>query len=122
MPVDYASDYVAVLVAAILGTGMVVVSFTIGWLLAPRKATPMKLSPYECGIPQTGQHWQQVRIRYYLYAILFLVFDVEAAFVFPWAVVFARSAPSVFWAMIFFIGVLCFGLMYGWKKGVFQWR
>ncbi|MBI4307829.1 MAG: NADH-quinone oxidoreductase subunit A [Chloroflexi bacterium] len=122
MPAEYAANYIAVLVATVLGAGMVVVSFFLGWLLAPRKATPQKLTPYECGIPPIGQHWQQVHLRYYLYAILFLIFDVEAAFVFPWAVIFARSNSAVFWEMILFIGILCFGLCYGWRKGVFQWR
>ena len=121
MSADYAGDYAAVLLATVVGTAMVLGSFFLGWLVAPRQSTPQKLMPYECGIPPAGQHWQQARLRYYCFAILFLVFDVEAVFVFPWALVFAQSNPAVFWEMIAFIGVLGFGLWYSWRRGVLRW-
>ncbi len=121
MPNDYAADYAAVLLATLLGMGMVLGAFLAGSLLAPRNATAQKLTPYECGIPSSGQHWQQMKLRYYLFALFFLIFDVEAAFIFPWAVVFTQANAAVFWEMISFIAILGFGYCYGWRKGAFRW-
>jgi len=90
--------------------------------LAPRRRSIVKDSPYECGMPAAPYTWSQIHIRYYIFAILFLVFDVEAVFLFPWVVVFLDSAPWVFYEMLLFIGVLLFGIAYGWRKGVLQWR
>ena len=65
---------------------------------------------------------RRVQIRYYVFAILFLIFDVEAVFLFPWAIVFLNAVPAVFYEMLIFIGILFFGVIYGWRKGVLQWR
>jgi len=69
-----------------------------------------------------GRSRAQVHFRYYLFAILFLIFDIEAVFLFPWAVSFVRLGEQAFWEMIAFIGILGFGLLYAWKKGVLRWR
>ncbi len=122
MPGQYAADYTAVLIATVLGTVMVLVSFMMSTLLAPKARSAMKAIPFECGIQPTGKNWPQMHFRYYLFAILFLIFDVEAVFLFPWAVIFLGSTTVVFVEMIIFIGVLFFGLLYGWRKGVLQWR
>jgi NADH:ubiquinone oxidoreductase subunit 3 (subunit A) len=82
----------------------------------------MKDIPYECGIPPAPYRWSQVHIRYYVFAILFLIFDVEAVFLFPWAVVFLDTVPAVFYEMLIFIAILFFGVVYSWRKGVLQWR
>ncbi|MCI0440846.1 MAG: NADH-quinone oxidoreductase subunit A [Chloroflexi bacterium] len=103
-------------VAAMLGM------FLMSFLLAPKRKSAIKEIPYECGIEPAPYRWSQIQIRYYVFAILFLIFDVEAVFLFPWAVVFLTSIPAVFYEMLIFIGILAFGVLYGWKKGVLHWR
>ena len=93
-------------------------------LVSPRARSALKNVPYECGIEPVGQHWAQMHFRYYVFAILFLIFDVEVVFLFPWAVVFLSPelSAAVFYEMLIFISILFFGIVYGWKKGVLQWK
>ena len=93
----------------------------VSWLVAPRRPSELKSIVYECGIRPVGQHWSQFHIRYYIFAILFLIFDVEAVFLFPWALVFLGH-KAVFYEMLIFIGILLFGLAYAWKKGALKWE
>ncbi|MBI2846612.1 MAG: NADH-quinone oxidoreductase subunit A [Chloroflexi bacterium] len=118
---EYAVNYSAVAIAAIFGAGAVVLAFILSRILAPRGNSPEKSSPYECGMAPIGQYWSQLHVRYYLFAILFLIFDVEAVFLFPWAAIFAEGSAAIFYEMIIFIAILFFGLIYGWKKGILQW-
>lgn len=118
----YLLDYTAVLIAAIVGGGLVLVSFVAALIVSPRGKYPKMDVPIECGIEPTGPSWAQMHIRYYLFGIMFLIFAVEAVFIFPWAVIFLKSAPMVFYEMLAFMGILFFGLVYGWKKGVLQWK
>ena len=124
MPGEYFTDYTAVLIASIAGSGLVVTAFIISFIVSPRAKSALKDLPYECGIEPTGEHWTQMHFRYYVFAILFLIFDVEVVFLFPWAVIFLNDAlgPAVFYEMLIFVGILLFGIIYGWKKGVLQWR
>ena len=122
MPDSYALDYTAVILAVVVGALAMGVMIVANLLLAPRRNSEIKNAPYECGIPPAPFSWSQIHIRYYIFAILFLVFDVEAVFLFPWVVVFLTEASWVFYEMLIFIGVLLFGLLYGWRKGVLQWR
>lgn len=96
--------------------------FIASFLLAPKRPSAIKDTPYECGIPPEPHVWSQIQIRYYVFAILFLIFDVEAVFLFPWAVVFLTTISAVFYEMLIFIAILFFGIVYAWKKGVLQWR
>ena len=96
--------------------------FLASFLLAPKRPSAIKDTPYECGIPPEPYLWSQIQIRYYVFAILFLIFDVEAVFLFPWAVVFLTTISAVFYEMLIFIAILFFGVIYGWRKGVLQWR
>ena len=91
-------------------------------ILSPKSKNDQKAETYECGIPTEGPSWFQFKTGYYLFAILFLIFDVEAVFLFPWAVNVADGSDSAFWTMIVFIGILGAGLGYAWKKGVLQWN
>lgn len=122
MPEGYAANWTAALVVA--GVGVVAVGgmFAASRLLAPKRPSALKDLPYECGIPPAPFRWSQVRIRYYVFAILFLIFDVEAVFLFPWAIVFLDSVPAVFYEMLIFIAILFFGVIYGWRKGALHWR
>ena len=122
MPESYALDYTAVILAAVVGVLAMGVMIGANLLLAPRRRSEIKDAPYECGIPPAPFSWSQIHIRYYIFAILFLVFDVEAVFLFPWAMVYLKTIPLVFYEMLIFIAILFFGVVYGWKKGVLQWR
>ena len=116
-------NYAAVLLAAVIGTVLVVTALLAARLLAPFSTSPQKNISYECGMLPAGKPVrQQLHIRYYLFAILFLIFDVEAVFLFPWAVTFLNIGQAAFYEMVLFIAILGAGLAYAWKKGVLQWR
>ena len=112
MTESYAANWTAVLVVAFVGALAVLLMFVASRVLAPKRHSAIKKSPYECGIPASPHHWSQIQIRYYVFAILFLIFDVEAVFLFPWALVFLGAPPAVFYEMIIFIGILLFGLAF----------
>ena len=118
----FALDWTVVVIVGAVGLAAIVGMFTISRIVAPRRPSDIKEMPYECGIPPAPYRWSQIQIRYYVFAILFLIFDVEAVFLFPWAVVFLKSIPAVFYEMLIFIAILMFGVLYGWRKGVLQWR
>lgn len=122
MASDLFADYVAVLVAAILGLLLVGGALMANLLLAPRQPRREKGVTYECGMLTIGRARTQIHFRYYLFAILFLIFDIEAVFLFPWAVAFLDIGKQAFWTMMVFIAILGFGLIYAWKKGVLKWR
>lgn len=91
-------------------------------LLSPRSYNPQKSEAYECGIPTRGTSWMQFKVGYYLYAILFLMFDVETVFLFPWAVVCKDLGVMGLISFSFFLLILVLGLAYAWKKGVLEWK
>ena len=122
MPEGYDINWMVVLLVAAVGIAAMGLLFGLSHLLAPKRPSEIKETPYECGIPPAPFAWSQVQIRYYVFAILFLIFDVEAVFLFPWAIVFLKTVPAVFYEMLIFIGILFFGVIYGWRKGVLQWR
>ena len=122
MPEGYDINWMAVLLVAAVGVVAMGLLFALSHVLAPKRPSEIKEIPYECGIPPAPFMWSQVQIRYYVFAILFLIFDVEAVFLFPWAIVFLNAVPAVFYEMLIFIGILFFGVIYGWRKGVLQWR
>ncbi len=121
-PEGYATDWTAVVLAGAIGFVAMGIMFVASILLAPRRPSKAKAIPYESGIEPSAFTWSQLNVRYYIFAILFLIFDVEAVFLFPWAVVFLKTTPAVFYEMILFMGVLLFGVAYAWKKGVLEWR
>ena len=112
----------SVLLLAVIALAVVAGMLTGAHLLGPRRSTPVKQMPYESGMDPIGDARGRFDIRYYLVAIVFLIFDVEAVFLFPWALVFLETATFVFYAMIIFIAILLFGVAYAWRKGVLQWR
>jgi NADH-quinone oxidoreductase subunit A len=113
-----------ILLFAVLITGifLVVAAYVIAKLIGPRSYNPVKGQPFECGIPTRGSSWIPVHIGYYLFAILFLVFDVETVFLFPWAVVVKDFGPLALVSIAFFLLVLVFGLAYAWRKGALEWK
>ncbi len=90
--------------------------------IPPRSVNPQKFEPYECGIPAIGGAWLQYTVGYYLFAILFLIFDVETVFVFPWAVVMKSAGMTGFVEIFIFFSILGLGLLYAWKKHALKWE
>ncbi len=93
----------------------------ISGMLAKKSYNPQKGLPYECGIPTIGSSWIQFRVGYYLFALLFLVFDVEMVFMYPWAVVVKETGITAFFEILVFIFILFMGLLYAWKAGALKW-
>ena len=122
MPEGYAINWIVVLLVGGIGLAAILGMFLTSYVMAPKRKSAIKETPYECGIEPAPYSWSQIQIRYYVFAILFLIFDVEAVFLFPWAIVFLTSIPAVFYEMLIFIAILGFGVVYGWRKGVLQWR
>jgi NADH-quinone oxidoreductase subunit A len=110
------------LVLFITALVLVVAALVIAWLLAPRSHNFLKGQVYECGIPTRGSSQIQFKVGYYLFAILFLVFDVETVLLFPWAVVMQKLGIDGLICAGFFLVILTLGLVYAWKKGVLQWK
>lgn len=115
--------YFTLLVVVILtAIALVAVALGIARAISPRSYNPHKGEAYECGIPTRGQSWMQFKVGYYLFAILFLMFDVETVFLFPWAAVVQDLGVYGLVSIFFFIVVLILGLAYAWKKGALEWK
>ncbi|HYU59076.1 MAG TPA: NADH-quinone oxidoreductase subunit A [Actinomycetota bacterium] len=117
----YYQSYGTLIALAVAGAGLVAVAILFARIVAPRRLVPEKLTTYECGIDPVGEGWSQSQIRYYIYAFLFVIFDVESVFLFPWAVVFERLGMFALVEMTIFIVILALGLVYAWRKGVLRW-
>ena len=119
---DYNLSYFYVLVFFVVGAGFVVVLMTASRIIAPRRPTIEKLRPYESGEEPVGQAWGRYPIHFYIFALLFVVFDVEVIFLFPWAVIFQSLGWYGIVEMGVFIGILVVGLIYAWKKDALSWH
>jgi NADH-quinone oxidoreductase subunit A len=116
------SSFSLFLVVLITGITLVIAGLGMALLLAPKSFNNQKGEPYECGIPTKGTSWMQFKVGYYLYAILYLMFDVEAIFLFPWATIVRDLGIQGLYSILFFIVILALGLAYAWKKGVLKWN
>jgi len=114
-------NYFPILLFILVGLAIGVLSMLAGWLLAPNKPDAEKLSPYECGFGAFEDARMKFDVRYYLIAILFILFDLEIAFLFPWAVVLKEIGWFGFVAMLVFLGLLVVGFIYEWFKGALEW-
>jgi NADH-quinone oxidoreductase subunit A len=121
--VSYYWQYATLGGLALLGAGFVAFAFQANRLMRPRMPRAEKYTTYECGIDPVGEGWSQTQIRYFLYAFLFVIFDVESVFLFPWAVNLEKfpDAGTVLVEMIVFVGILAVGLLYAYKKKVLEW-
>lgn len=115
-------DLTLLLVVIITAVFLVVAALSMDKWLSPRSFNKQKGETYECGIPTRGKSWMQFRVGYYLFAILFLIFDVEAMFMFPWAVTVREMGIDGLLNILFFMVVLVLGLAYAWKKGALEWK
>jgi NADH-quinone oxidoreductase subunit A len=115
-------NYFPILLFILVGLGFGVVPMLAGKLLGPSRPDAEKLSPYECGFEAFEDARMKFDVRYYLVAILFILFDLEIAFLFPWAVALKDIGASGFWAMMIFLAILVVGFAYEWKKGALDWE
>ena len=115
---DYLPILVFLAIAAVVSAGMLVASY----LAADHRPDGEKLSPYECGFEPFSDSRSKFDVRYYLVSILFIIFDLEVAFLFPWAVSLGDIGVFGFWSMVVFLGVLTVGFVYEWKKGALEWE
>ena len=115
------SNYLPVLIFIIIGAAFGVGALLIGTIFRLKKPYPEKLMPYESGITPTGEPRYRFAIRFYIIAMLFVVFDVEAIFLYPWAIVFDKIGMYAFIEMVLFIAILLVGYIYAWKKEAFEW-
>ncbi len=112
----------AIILFVILGLVLVGGAFAISYLVSPKNKTPLKEETYECGIETMGSSWIQFKVGYYLFAMLFLIFDVETIFIVPWAVVMKKVGLVAFIEIVIFFLILGLGLLYAWKKRALQWE
>lgn len=113
---------IPVVVMALLAGGIVALFILASVFLGPRKRNAVKDSPFECGLPSEGWTPGQTPVHFYLTAMLFIVFDIELAFFFPWAVAFRSLGPMAFWEMLGFAVVIGVGYVYAWKSGALKWE
>lgn len=114
---DYLPLVIFIAVALVIGLALLIAPFIVAY----KQPDPEKLSAYECGFNAFDDARMRFDVRYYLVAILFIIFDLEVAFLFPWAVTFRKLGLYGFWAMIVFLGVLTVGFIYEWRKGALEW-
>jgi NADH-quinone oxidoreductase subunit A len=124
-------EYIPILIVFIFVAGFAVTNIVLSHVVGKRKNTRAKLMPYECGMDPVGSARQRFSVKFYLIAMLFILFDIEAVFLLPWAVVFKTMTRAltlngqrsfVFFEMMIFIAVLLVGYIYVWKKGLFEWN
>ena len=116
------AEYFPILLFIAVGLVVGVAPMVLGKLLGPNRPDPEKLSPYECGFEAFEDARMKFDVRYYLVAILFILFDLEIAFLFPWAVALKEIGVVGFWAMMIFLTILVVGFLYEWKKGALDWE
>ena len=121
MTSDYTFSYLSIALMTVLDLVFVLGLLGVSRMIQRRHIYPEKVSPYECGIPPIGDSRAPFAVRYYIFALLFVVFDVEAVFLYPWAMVFRSLGMTGFVEMMIFIAVLLLGLIYAWGKGALEW-
>ena len=115
-------NYLPILVFLVMGVLFGLMPMMMGFMVAPNRPDSEKLSPYECGFEAFEDSRMKFDVRYYLVAILFIIFDLEIAFLFPWAIVLDEVGMYGFMAMVIFLAVLVVGFIYEWKKGALEWE
>ncbi|MBI4430340.1 MAG: NADH-quinone oxidoreductase subunit A [Candidatus Omnitrophica bacterium] len=118
---SYYSSYLFIAVFFCVALVFPVLPLILAKFIAPKKPSPIKQATYECGVEATGDAWAQIRVQYYIFALIFVIFDIEAVFVFPWAVAYRQLGLFAFVEMMIFLGILIGGWAYAWKKGALEW-
>jgi NADH-quinone oxidoreductase subunit A len=115
-------EYVAVLASLVVAALVPIAFLLVQWALGPRRPSRVKSEPFECGNPSSGSAWGRFSVKFYLTAILFIVFDVEVVFLYPWAIQFRSLGMLGFVEMAVFVSILALGLGYVWRKGALEWE
>ncbi len=121
MLADFLKEYLSIIIFLFISLGLSIGFIILNFLFSPKKPDPEKLSAYECGFEAFGDSRMEFDVRFYLVAILFIIFDLEIAFLFPWAISLGKIGPLGFWSMMIFLFVLTVGFIYEWKKGALDW-
>ena len=121
-PLSLIKDYFPILMFLAVAVGLSCIMIAIGFLRGPHKPDVEKLSAYECGFEPFSDARMKFDVRFYLVAILFIIFDLEIAFLFPWSVTLGQQGNLGFWSMMIFLGILTVGFIYEWKKGALEWE
>jgi len=119
---DFLKDYLSIILFLIIALGLSVAFIVINFILSPKKPDPEKLSAYECGFEPFNDSRMEFDVRFYLVAILFIIFDLEIAFLFPWAISLGSIGLLGFCSMMIFLFILTVGFIYEWKKGALDWE
>ena len=122
MPDNYFARYLPLLIHLVVVGVVAGAIVTLSWIIGYRRPTRAKMSPYECGMTPVGDARERFSVKFYLVAMLFILFDVEAVFLYPWAVILKELKMFGFWEMLIYIGIVLIGLLYVWKKGVLDWN
>ena len=121
MLVDFLKDYLSIIIFLFVALSLSIGFIVLNFLFSPRNPDPEKLSAYECGFEAFDDSRMEFDIRFYLVAILFIIFDLEIAFLFPWAISLGKIGLLGFWSMMIFLFILTIGFIYEWKKGALDW-
>jgi NADH-quinone oxidoreductase subunit A len=119
---DFLKDYLPIIIFLFIAFGLSCAFIIINLILSPKNPDPEKLSAYECGFEPFEDSRIEFDVRFYLVAILFIIFDLEIAFLFPWAISLGNIGPLGFFSMMIFLGILTIGFIYEWKKGALDWE
>jgi NADH-quinone oxidoreductase subunit A len=122
MTSEFLKDYLVIIIFLFVSFALSLGFIILNFLLSPKKPDPEKLSAYECGFEAFSDSRMEFDVRFYLVAILFIIFDLEIAFLFPWAVTLNNTGLFGFWSMMVFLLVLTVGFIYEWKKGALDWE
>ena len=121
MLTDFLKDYLSIIIFLFVALGLSLGFIILNFLFSPKNPDPEKLSAYECGFEAFGDSRMEFDVRFYLVAILFIIFDLEIAFLFPWAISLGNIGSLGFWSMMIFLLILTIGFLYEWKKGALDW-
>ena len=121
MLTDFLKDYLSIIIFLFIALGLSIGFIVINYLFSPKNPDPEKLSAYECGFEAFSDSRIEFDVRFYLVAILFIIFDLEIAFLFPWAISLGKIGALGFWSMMLFLFILTVGFIYEWKKGALDW-
>ena len=119
---DFLKDYLSIILFLIIASGLSVAFIVINFIFSPKKPDPEKLSAYECGFEPFNDSRMEFDVRFYLVAILFIIFDLEIAFLFPWSITLGNIGLLGFCSMMIFLFILTVGFIYEWKKGALDWE
>jgi NADH-quinone oxidoreductase subunit A len=115
------TSYVFIGIFAIIAILFPIIALALAFVIRPKKPNPVKSSTYECGLETIGETWVQFRVQYYIYALVFVIFDIETVFLFPWAVAYNKLGLFALIEMFIFLAILAGGLIYAWRKGALEW-